>query len=116
MHGFDAVAEVWTHHRIFEVLPAQLLTNGQKGASIITGADLESASTLLTVSCSRFRTSTSQAFALVANDSLKLLKRTRQESDGVAPVSLFSSSAAALSSLSQITKEISASNQADQRY
>lgn len=31
MHSFDAVDEIGTHHRIFEVLPAQLLTYGPKG-------------------------------------------------------------------------------------
>ena len=30
MYGFDIVAEIWTHHRIFEVLSAQLLKCGQK--------------------------------------------------------------------------------------
>ncbi|TNN50456.1 hypothetical protein EYF80_039325 [Liparis tanakae] len=64
----------------------------------------------LTMSCSSFRTSTSQFFALSANASLKSLKRTRQESLGVTPASLFSSSAAAFSSRSQITREISAGN------
>lgn len=69
-----------------------------------------SVSTLLTMSCSSFKTSTSLAFALSTKASLKSQKRTKQESLGVTPFSLFSSRDAAFSSRSQITREISAKN------
>lgn len=62
----------------------------------------------LTMSCSSFKTSTSQLFALSTKAWLKSLKRTRQDSFGVVPFSLFSSRDAAFSSRSQITTEISA--------
>lgn len=71
-----------------------------------------SASTLLTISCSSFKTSTLQFFAFSTKASLKSLKRTRQESFGVLPFSLFSNKDAAFSSRSQITREISATNAA----
>lgn len=63
---------------------------------------------LLTMSCVSVRTSTWQPQALSAKASLKSSKRTRQQSLGVTPFSLFSNREAAFSSWSHTTREISA--------
>lgn len=98
--------KTWTKESIYT---SPLMTQ-LKGRNLNESAF--SASTLLTISCSSFKTSTLQFFAFSTKASLKSLKRTRQESFGVLPFSLFSNKDAAFSSRSQITREISATNAA----